>query len=169
MACSIWHTIAKIQCAQCSEQTSLNRDTRRGCGKSKDVIQDTFIDEWAHAAAWPRTGGNGTSTTTVCTKRRGPTRGSAGAFTHARKRLAQAKTAAMPDECTKIFEDNLQQEETAMRQPQPLGLNMDRARARLRKAVISGEKAMETLQKAHAAFEETQQDVVQAQQESPDT
>ena len=66
----------------------------------------------------------------------------------ARKQLAQAKAAAMPGECIKILEDQLQQEEAAMRQSQPLRWKMDRARARFRKAVMSGEKATETLQKA---------------------
>ena len=44
----------------------------------------------------------------------GPTRGSAGALTQAGKQLAQAIAAAMPDECTKILEDELQQEEAAV-------------------------------------------------------
>ena len=53
---------------------------------------------------------------------------------------------------------------------------MDRARARFRKALMSGEKATETLQEAQAALEEEQQEVVQGQQdvdrlmqEPPDT
>ena len=58
----------------------------------------------------------------------------------ARKQLAQAKAAAMPGECIKILEDQLQQEEAAMRQSQPLRWKMDRARARFRKAVMSEER-----------------------------
>ena len=50
-----------------------------------------------------------------------------------------------------------------MKQAQPLGQKMDQARARLRPAVESGEKAMEALQKAQETFEQAQQEVVQAQ------
>ena len=54
----------------------------------------------------------------------------------------------------------------SMRRSQLPGQNMDPVRARIRKAVVSGEKTMETLQKAQAAFEHAHQDVVQAQQDS---
>ena len=49
-----------------------------------------------------------------------------------------------------------------MKQAQPLGQKMDQARARFRRAVESGEKAMEALQKAQENFEHAQQ-VIQAQ------
>ena len=50
-----------------------------------------------------------------------------------------------------------------MKQAQPLGQKMDQARARLRRAVESGVKAMQLLQKAQANFEQAQQEVMQAQ------
>ena len=50
-----------------------------------------------------------------------------------------------------------------MKQAQPLGQKMHQARARLRPAVESGEKAMEALQKAQETFEQAQQEVVHAQ------
>ena len=44
----------------------------------------------------------------------------------------------MPDECIRILENMVQQEETAMKQAQPLG-QMAQARARFRRVVESGE------------------------------
>ena len=51
-----------------------------------------------------------------------------------------------------------------MRQGQPMGQRMDQARARFRRAVQAGEKAQEAMLKAQANFEQTQQEIVQAQQ-----
>ena len=59
----------------------------------------------------------------------------------------------------------MQQQETAMKQAQPLGQKMDQARARFRRAVDSGEKAMQALQKAQENFEQAQQEVMHAQTE----
>ena len=59
----------------------------------------------------------------------------------------------MPAECIRILENNVQEEETAMKQAPPLG-HMDQARARFRRAVESGEKVLETLQKAQENFEQ---------------
>ena len=69
----------------------------------------------------------------------------------------------MPEECIRILESKVQKEEAAMKQAQPLGEKMDQARARFRRAVEAGEKAMQALQKAHANFEKAQQEVIQAQ------
>ena len=52
-----------------------------------------------------------------------------------------------------------------MKQAQPMGQRMDQARARFRRAVESGEKAMQALQKAQENFEQAQQEVMQAQTE----
>ena len=69
----------------------------------------------------------------------------------------------MPEECTRISESKAQKEEAAMKQAQPFGQKMDQARARFRRAVESGEKAMDALQKAQENFEQAQQEVMQAQ------
>ena len=79
------------------------------------------------------------------------------------QQLAQAKASALPDECIRILENDVQKEEAAMKQAQPLGQKMDQARARFRRAVHSGEKALQALQKAQANFEQAQQEVMQAQ------
>ena len=50
-----------------------------------------------------------------------------------------------------------------MKQAQPLGQKMDQARARFRRAVEWGEKAMKAVQKAQENLEQAQQEVVQAQ------
>ena len=50
-----------------------------------------------------------------------------------------------------------------MRQAQLLGQKVDQARARFRRAVEAGEKAMQALQKAQEDFEQAQQEVMQAQ------
>ena len=80
----------------------------------------------------------------------------------ARQQLAQARAAALPEACLRILENEVQQQETAMKQGQPLGQRMDQARARFRRAVESGEKAMQGLQKAQENFEQVQQEVMQA-------
>ena len=69
-------------------------------------------------------------------------------------RLAQAKASVLPDECIRILENKVQQEETAMKQTQPLGEKMDQARARFRRAVQSGKKALQARQKAQENFEQ---------------
>ena len=53
----------------------------------------------------------------------------------------------------------MQQEEAAMKTAQPSGQKMDQARARFRRAVEAGEKAMLTLQKAQESFEQAQRHV----------
>ena len=68
-----------------------------------------------------------------------------------------------PKPALRILENEVQQQETAMKQAQPLGQKMDQARARFRRAVESGEKAMEALQQAQENFEQAQQEVMQAQ------
>ena len=67
--------------------------------------------------------------------------------------------------CFRILENEVQQQETAMKQAQPLGQKMDQARARFRRAVEAGEKAMQTPQKAQDNFKQAQQEVMQAQTE----
>ena len=56
-------------------------------------------------------------------------------------------------------------EEQAMREAQPSVQKMDRARARFKTRVIAGDKAMDTMHKAQAAFEHAQQEVLQLQVE----
>ena len=73
------------------------------------------------------------------------------------------KASAMPEECIRMLENEVQKEEAEMKQAQPFGQKMDQARARFRRAVDSGEKAMEALQKAQVNFEQAQQEVMQAQ------
>ena len=50
-----------------------------------------------------------------------------------------------------------------MKQAQPWGQKIDQARARFRRAVESGEKAMQALQKAQENCEQAQQEGIQAQ------
>ena len=85
---------------------------------------------------------------------RGAERGSPGSCT--------GSAAALPDECVRIFENKVQQEEAARKQAQPFGQKMDQARGSFRRAVESGEKAMEALQKAQENFEQAQQEVIEA-------
>ena len=68
----------------------------------------------------------------------------------------------MPEACLRILENSVQQQETATKQAQPLGQKKDQARARFRRVVESGEKAMQALQKAQENFEQAQQEVMQA-------
>ena len=63
----------------------------------------------------------------------------------------------------RILESKVHQEEAAMTQAQRLGLKMDQARARCRRAVEPGETAMEAMQMAQENFEQAQQEVIQAQ------
>ena len=81
-------------------------------------------------------------------------KGPAQALATARQQLAQARAAAMPEACLRILENEVQQQKTAMKQAQPLGQKMDQTRARFRRAVESGEKAMQALQKAQENFEQ---------------
>ena len=60
--------------------------------------------------------------------------------------------------CIRILKNEVQQQETAMKQAQPLGQNTDQARA-----VEFGEKAMRALQKAQENFEQAQQEVMPRQ------
>ena len=59
-------------------------------------------------------------------------KGAAQALALARQQLAQAKASALPEACIRILENDVQQQETAMKQAQPLGQKMDQARARRR-------------------------------------
>ena len=88
-------------------------------------------------------------------------KGAAQALALARQQLAQTKGSALPEACIRILENEVQKDEAAMKQAQPWGQEMDQARARFRRAVESGEKAM--LQKALENFEQAQQEVMQAQ------
>ena len=54
-------------------------------------------------------------------------KGAAQALALARQQLAQARASAMPEACLRSLENEVQQE-TAMKQAQPLGQKMDRAR-----------------------------------------
>ena len=85
-------------------------------------------------------------------------KGAPQALAQARQQLAQAKTAGMPEACIRILEEEVQKEEAAMKLAQPMGQRMDQARARFRRAVETGEKAVQVLQKAQA-----QQEILQAQ------
>ena len=84
--------------------------------------------------AWPQQGGS-------------PSENSSGealalataqALAMARQQLAQARAAAMPEARLGILENEVQQQETAMKQAQSLGQKMDPARARFRRPVGSG-------------------------------
>ena len=133
--------VVRRQRAACKTRWFLNRDTCRGCNNQRDEKHD----ECSQTAAWPQLGG-----------------GSCGDAAHhvnkpkglalARQQLAQAEASAMPEECIRTLESEVQQEEAAMKQAQPLGQKMDQARARFRRALVAGEKAMQALQKAQGEF-----------------
>ena len=72
------------------------------------------------------------------------------------RQLTQAREQGHPEECTRTWECKAPKEEAETKQAQPTGQRMDQARARFRRAV-------ETMLKAHANFEQAQQEVVQAQ------
>ena len=138
----------------------LSRGTCGGCGKQRDVKQDEYINEWSQTVAWPQQNGNPSGEAAHPVNK---PKGAAQALALARQQLAQARASAMPEACLRIFENEVQQQETAMKQAQPLGQKMDQARARFRRAVEWGEKAMKALQKAQENLEQAQQEVVQAQ------
>ena len=94
---------------------------------------------------------------------RGKPKGAAQAPAQARQLLAQARTSGMSKICICILEEEVQKEEAAMRQAQPLGQRIDQARARFRRAVEAREKAMQAMQRTQVTFEQAQQKLLQAQ------
>ena len=91
----------------CKTPSFLTRDTCRGCGKQRDVIQDEYINERSQTAAWPQQSGNPSG---------------------------------------EVAHSALGREE----------------RARFRRAIESGQKTMQALQKAQENFEQAQREVMQA-------
>ena len=69
----------------------------------------------------------------------------------------------MPERCIRILEEEVQKEEAAVKLAQPMGQRMDQARARFRRTVEAGEKAVKVLQRAQANLEQAQQDILEAQ------
>ena len=65
-------------------------------------------------------------------------------------------------ECIGFLETKVQQQ-AAMKKAEHLGQKMDQARIIFRRAVESGEKAMEVMHKAQESFEQAQQEVIRAQ------
>ena len=139
------------RCAACKTRSFPSRDTCRGCGKLRDVKHDEYI-KWSQTVAWPQQGGG--SSRDVAYPRNKP---KGAAFALARQQLAQAKASALLEACIRILENEVQEEEAAMKQAQPMGQRRDQARARFRRAVESGEKAMQVLQKAQENFEQAQE------------
>ena len=92
----------------------------------------------------------------------GGLKGAAQDLAQARQQLARANASNLPIECITVLEDKVREEEP-IKKAQPLGQKMDQARARLRRAVESGEKALEVLQKAQESLEQVQQEVIGAQ------
>ena len=138
------------------------------CGKDQVMQQDT--------APWPERAGGASSAPSLRHVSR--QKGAAQALALAKQKVASAKAADFPDECSRILEETVQQkvadtpeeckqileakvqqEEAAMKRAQPSGQKMDQARARFRRAVDAGEKAMLTLQKAQESFEQAQKHV----------
>ena len=146
------------QCAACKTPSFFSRDTCP-CGKQRDVKHDDNINEWSQTVAWPQQGGGSSGDGAHIVNK---PKGAAQALALARQQLAQAKASALPEACIRVLENEAQKEEAAMKQAQPLGQKMDHARARLRRAVESGEKAMQALQKAQENFEQAQQEVMQS-------
>ena len=122
-----------------SVQDLLSRDTCRGCGKQRDVKQDEYINEWSQTVAWPQQSGNSSGEAAHPVNK---PQGAPQALALATPQLAQAGASALPEACLRILDNEVQQQEAAMNQAQPLGQKMDQARARFRRAVESGEKAM---------------------------
>ena len=92
----------------------------------------------------------------------GKPKGAAQALAQARQLLAQARTSGMSKICICILEEEVQKEEAAMRQAQPLGQRIDQARARFRRAVEAREKAMQAMLRTQVTFEQEQQKLLQA-------
>ena len=136
----------------CKTRSFLSWDTCRGCGQQRDVKHDEYINEWSQTVAWPQQGGDPPEILLYPVNK---PKGAAQALALARQQLAQAKAAALPNEVHK--------EEAAMKHAQLLRQKMDQVRARFRRAVESGEKAMQALQKAQETSEQAQQEVMQAQ------
>ena len=112
------------QCAACKTRSFLRRDTCRGCGKQRDVKQDEHINEWSQTVAWPQQGGGSLwGGSSPCQQ----AENAAQALALARQQLAQAKASALPEACIRILENEVQQEEVAMKEAQPLGQKMDQA------------------------------------------
>ena len=159
-----WTPVAQckrsVACAACKTRPFLSRDTCLGCGKQGDVKHDEYINERSQTVAWPQQAGRSFGDTAYLVDK---PKGAAQALALARQQLAQARASAMPEACIRILESEVQEEEAAMKQAQPLGQKMDQARARFRRAVESGEKAMQAVQKAQENFEQAQQEVMQAQ------
>ena len=132
--------VVEWQRATCKNRSFLSRDTCRGC--ERDERHDEYINERAESVAWSHQGGSSTGAPACPTSK---PKGAAEAPAQARQQLAEAKAAALPDECIRILENKVQQEETAMKQAQPLGQNMDQARARFRRAANKPKGAAQAL------------------------
>ena len=110
------------QSAACKVHSFLSRDTCRGCNSQKDEVHDEYINESAQTAAWlQQSGGLHGASARLESK----TMGAAQALALAGQQLTQAKASAMLDECIRILESKVQQEETAMKQAPPLVQKMD--------------------------------------------
>ena len=95
------------------------------------------------------------------------------ALAMARQKPQSAIAADLPESCITILQEQVRQEEEAMKKARPLG-QMDQARARFKRALEAGEKALEKVGNAHNIFAAAQEEVLQAQtdlenlmQESP--
>ena len=85
------------------------------------------------------------------------------ALAAARQKLQSATTADLPESCITILQEQVRQEEEAMKRARPLGQKLDQARAGFKRAVKAGEKALKNVGKAQKIFAAAQEEVVQAQ------
>ena len=90
--------------------------------------------------------------------------GAPNALAMARQKLQSATAADLPESCITILQEQVRQEEEAMKKARPLG-QQKQARARFKKAVVAGEKALANVGKAQNIFAAAQEEVLQAQTE----
>ena len=107
----------------------------------KNCKKDSYVDEKGVIAPWPSQSGDA-MTSGVAARPTGTAKGLAQTLAQSRQQLAQAKEMGMPEECIRVLECKVLQEEAEMKKAQPLGQKMDQARARLRHSVEAGEKAL---------------------------
>ena len=81
----------------------------------------------------------------------------------ARQQLQSAVPAGLPENCTTILQEQARQEEESITKARPPGHKMDQVRARFKRAVEAGEKALKNVGKAQKIFAAAQEEVILAQ------
>ena len=106
------------QCAKCYTRNFLSKDSCQECGKVKELLKDSYVDERGLIAPWPRQSGGMTSE--VATRPASTPKGPALVLAQTRQQLAQAREHGHPEDCTLFLECKVAKEEAEMRQAQPV-------------------------------------------------